>query len=141
MGNDPEALRIMGERFGKDSLISIATWDGDRPSVRQVDGYYEDGAFYVVTYARSNKMRQIAAHPEVGLCGEWFQGHGIGQNLGHPHDPANAAIMGKLRLVFAAWYNDGDVDEDDPDTCVLRLSLTDGVLFDHGTRYELVFGL
>ena len=44
------AIKIMNERFGKDSPISIATMDGSRLSVRTVDGYYEDGAFYVVTY-------------------------------------------------------------------------------------------
>ena len=29
------------------------------PCVRNVDAYYEDGAFYVITYALSNKMKQI----------------------------------------------------------------------------------
>ena len=31
------ALDVMNERFGKDSLIALATLDGTRPSVRTVD--------------------------------------------------------------------------------------------------------
>ena len=48
MSKYDDANKIMNERFGKDSLISIATVDGTHTSVRTVDGYYEDGAFYVV---------------------------------------------------------------------------------------------
>ena len=55
------ALDVMNERFGKDSLIALATLDGTRPSVRTVDAFYEDGAFYVIAHALSGKMKQIAA--------------------------------------------------------------------------------
>ncbi len=41
------AMEIMAERFGKDSLIAVATIDGERLHNRMVDAYYEDGAFYV----------------------------------------------------------------------------------------------
>lgn len=40
---DRNALRILDERFGCDSLISLATINGDAPAVRTVNGYYEDG--------------------------------------------------------------------------------------------------
>jgi hypothetical protein len=39
------ALTLMTERFGHDTLLSVATLDGDRPSVRIVDAYYENSAF------------------------------------------------------------------------------------------------
>ena len=51
----------------------------------------------------------------------------------------NAEIMSKLRTVFAEWYDNGHVNEADPDTILLRIRLTDGVLFSHGTRYDLDF--
>lgn len=54
-----ETKRLMDERFGHDSVIALATQDGDMPSVRYVNAYYEDGAFYVITYALSNKMQQL----------------------------------------------------------------------------------
>jgi len=80
---NPKALSLMEERFGHDSLISLATVEDDRPSVRIVNSYYEDGAFYTVTYALSNKIKQIQKNPDVAICGEWFTAHGIGENLGY----------------------------------------------------------
>jgi len=130
------AVKIMNERFGKDSFISIATMGGNRPSVRMVNGYYEDGAFYVVSYTLSNKMKQIKANPEVAVCGiEWFSGHGTGENLGWVRDECNAAIMAKLRKVFASWYTGGHVNEDDRNTCLMRVRLTDGVIIDYEKKY------
>lgn len=134
------ALDVMNERFGKDSLIALATLDGERPSVRNVNALYEDGAFYVITHALSGKMKQIALNPAVAVSGEWFTGHGVGENIGHLCAEQNLAIAAKLRAAFAAWYGNGHINEADPNTCILRVRLTDGVLFSHGTRYDLDFG-
>lgn len=123
-----DKVATMMTELGRNCLISVATLDGDRPSVRVVCGYYEDGDFYVVTYTLSNKMQQIAASPIVGVCGEWFSGHGVGENLGYVLDEKNAEIMARVREVFADWYTEGDVDESDPNTCLLRIRMTDGVL-------------
>jgi len=139
MNKYPEAEKILIERFGKDTIISLATLDGKRPAVRVVNSYYEDGAFYTVTYARSGKMKQIKKNPGVALCAEWFTAWGVGENIGHVRDAGNAALMNKLRDVFAAWYDNGDVNEDNPHTCILRVRLTEGVLMSHGTKYEIDF--
>ena len=133
------ALKILDERFGCDSLISLATINGDAPAVRTVNGYYEDGSFYTITYALSNKMRQIEMKPAVAICGEWFTANGIGENLGYIRNENNEEIADKLRTVFAEWYSDGHTDEADPNTIILRIRLTDGVLFSHGTRYDIDF--
>lgn len=45
---------IMKERFGKDNIIALATIDNDIPYVRNVNAFYEDGAFYIITYGISN---------------------------------------------------------------------------------------
>lgn len=136
--NFPQTAReIMDMRFGCDSLIALATIDGSVPSVRAVNAYYEDGCFYVVTYALSGKMKHIAANPVVGICGEWFTGHGIGESLGHVLSESNAEMMSKLRAVFDEWYTNGHVDESDPNTILLRIRLTDGVLMAQGVRYEI----
>ena len=134
-----QALSLMTERFGHDTLLSLATMDGSRPAVRTVNSYYEDGSFYTVTYALSNKMNQIKENPEVAVCGEWFTAHGIGENLGWVRDEKNAEMMSKLRAAFAEWYDNGHTNEDDPNTCLLRIRLTDGVLFSNGTKYEIDF--
>lgn len=136
---DAEIAAVMTERFGHDTLLSVATMNGDRPAVRIVDAYYEDGAFYSITYALSNKMLQIRQNPAVAVCGEWFTASGIGENMGHPRDEKNVALAAKLREVFASWYSNGHTNEDDPNTCILRVRLTEGLLFRHGTRYDIDF--
>ena len=147
MNKYDEAMKLLDERFGHDVLISLATIETIpsssriRPAVRNVNSFYEDGAFYTVTYAMSNKIQQITATPEVAIdvCNEWFTANGIGENLGWVRDEKNAEMMAKLRTVFAEWYNNGHTNEEDPNTCLLRINLTNGVLFQHGTRYEIDF--
>lgn len=130
---------IMKERFGKDSLIALATVSDGIPHVRTVDAVYIDGSFYVVTYALSGKMQQIAKEPMVAVAGDWFTAHGIGENLGHVLLPENMQIMDVLRSAFAAWYDNGHTNESDLNTCLLKIRLTDGVLFSNGTRYDIDF--
>jgi len=139
MNKYDEAMQILAKRYSHDNLVSVATLCNNRPSVRIVNGYYEDGAFYVVTYALSNKMQDIKACPDVAVCAEWFTAHGLGDNLGYVLNESNAEIMSKLRAVFAEWYDNGHTNENDPNTCVLRIRLTDGVLLNHGTRYDIDF--
>ena len=49
MGNGfpKEARDIMDERFGCDTLLSLATADDGVPHVRTVNSYYEDNGEYV----------------------------------------------------------------------------------------------
>lgn len=133
------AAAILNHRFGHDTLIALATVENGIPHVRTVNSYYEDGSFYTITYALSGKMQQIAADPHVAICGDWFTAQGIGENLGHILLPENQALAAKLRTAFAAWYDNGHTNEADPNTCILRIRLTNGVLFSHGTRYDLDF--
>lgn len=139
MKHNETTNRILTDRFGKDSLIALATVEESIPHGRTVDAVYMDGAFYVVTYALSGKMQQIAKNPVVAVSGEWFTAHGIGENLGHVLLPENQAIMDILRAAFAAWYDNGHTNEADPNTCLLKIQLTDGVLFSDGTRYDIEF--
>ena len=130
---------IMNERFHHDSLIAFATLDGNKPCVRTVNSFYEEGAFYVITYALSNKMKQIKENPTVAICGDWFTAHGVGENLGHILREENAEMAEKLRRAFSSWYNNGHTDEEDPNTCILRIQLTEGVLLADGSSYEIDF--
>ena len=136
---DKKALEIMDERFGCDSLISLATLIGEVPCVRIVNSYYENGSFYTITHVLSNKMKQIGINPAVAICGEWFTANGVGENLGWVRDKKNQDIAGKLRTAFAEWYSNGHTDESDPNTIILRIRLTDAVLLSHGTRYDIDF--
>ena len=137
MTNLERALAIMDERVGRDRMISLATSMNDLPSVRDVNGYYRDGSFYIITHALSGKMQQIAQNPRVAISGEWFSAHGLAENLGHVLKEENRELILTLRQVFSSWYHNGHVDETDPNTCILRVRLTDAVLFKDGTRYAI----
>jgi len=139
MKHNAQTELLLTERFGRDALIALATAEDGIPHVRTVNAVYIDGAFYVVTYALSGKMRQIAKNPTVAISGEWFTAHGIGENLGQVLLPENKAVMDILRAAFAAWYDNGHTNEADPNTCLLKIKLTDGVLFAGGKRYDIDF--
>ena len=139
MKHNAQTDLILTKRFGKDSLIALATVEDGIPYVRTVDAVYIDGAFYVVTYSLSGNCKQIAKNPTVAISGEWFTAHGVGENLGHVLLPENKVVMDILRAAFAAWYDNGHTNEADPNTCLLKITLTDGVLFADGTRYDIEF--
>ena len=135
----PEIEAVLNERFGHDNLIPLATLDGGFPAVRTVNAYYENGAFYVITCALSGKMRQLAENPTCALAGEWFTAHGMGESMGWFRRPENAPIAAALRCAFAEWIDNGHNNFDDPNCVILKISLTKGTLFSHGTRYDIDF--
>lgn len=151
MSKYEEGLKIIEETCGnnKDNVISLATIatapsaDGNPiPVVRDVDAYFEDGVFYVVTYTTTNKIRHITQNKEVAISVhfEGFSGNGIGENLGWVLDPKNAELRSKLRAVFADWYDIAN-NEQDENCCILAIRLTSGTIMkDHGAvRYNMDF--
>ena len=130
-------IEILSERFGKDSLMALATVDEQGvPWVRTIDAIFYGDSFYTITYALSNKMKQIENNSIVAISGDWFSGHALAESLGHIKLESNKEMADRLRTTFASWYNNGHTNEDDPNTVILKLKLTDGILFSHGTKYE-----
>ena len=138
-GISQEAETILLERFGKDSIIALATVEDGVPYVRNVNALYHDGAFYIITHGRSNKIRQIEKNPAVAISGDWFTAHGVGVNLGYFGKQENQPVAEALKKAFASWIDNGHNDFSDVNTCILRVKLKDGVLFSHGTRYNITF--
>src|SRR5690554_753882 len=151
MSRYEEGLKIIEERCGgdRDNVISLATIalepnvEGKpRPYVREVDAFYEDGVFYVTTWAKSTKMQQIAQNQEVAfaVCNQWFSGNGIGENLGWIMDSKNVKLRSKLRDAFSAWYDIAN-DEKDENCIILAIRVTRAtVIKDHGVvRYNMDF--
>ena len=134
-----EANKIMIERFGKDNIISLATIYEGVPYVRNVNAYYENGAFYIITYGRSNKMKHIENNPTVAVAGDWFTAHGRGINLGFFGKEENHQIAENLRYAFKEWIDNGHNNFNDENTIILCIKLTDGLLLSHGTRYDIDF--
>ena len=139
MNWNAQAEKIMMERFGndKDNIISLATVENGVPYVRYVNAYYEEGSFYIITHALSNKMRHIQTSHTVAIAGDWFTAHAKVMNLGWFCDEKNCFLVKKLKKAFANWIDNGHNDFSDENTIILCLELTDAVLFSHGTRYEL----
>ena len=138
MSQYDDAIRMIAERFGRDSLISIATVEGTRPYVRIVNGYYEGGSFYIITEAVSQKVQQIESHAEVAICGDWFTAHGIGQNLGSVRHERNVEIMATLRKIFADWYSTAYANAYEPISCLLRIRLTDAICIDLEEKHGIL---
>jgi hypothetical protein len=138
MSKYEKGLSILEEKFGnyKDNVLGLATIAIEpgasgkpRPVVRDVDAFYEDGAFYVVTYAKSSKMQQIAQNNEIAIAVnfEWFTASGTGENMGWVMKPENADIRSKLRKAFEKWY-DAANNENDENCCILKIGLTNGII-------------
>lgn len=130
-----EVKKVMMERFGKDTVIALATVENSIPYVRNVNAYYENGAFYIITHALSNKMKHMENNPIVAIAGEWFSAHGKGINLGYWGKTENQLIAKKLKKIFAEWIDNGHNNFDDENTIILCVELTDGLLLSHGTKY------
>ena len=138
MNDYEKGMAILEEKFGgfKDNVLGLATIadepgaNGDpRPVVRDMDAFYEDGVFYSITYAKSNKMQQIEKNNEIAIAVNfaWFNASGIGENLGWVLDPKNAGIRTKLRQAFEKWYDMAN-NENDENCCYLAMRLTSGII-------------
>lgn len=138
LGNDKEIV------IGLATIsLSTSSEGKPRPAVRLVSAYYEDGKFYVSTSLKKNKMKQIEVNDEVAVCGfDWISFQGKAKNLGWVKDRKNAAILSKFKKVFG-WF-DAVGDEDNPDSIVLEITLTEGTFIDYPEdenqiKYEIDF--
>ncbi|MDF2678756.1 MAG: pyridoxamine 5-phosphate oxidase [Bacillota bacterium] len=143
MNKYENAMKLMEERCGngKEEVIALATISlsssaagTPRPAVRMVCAYYEDGVFYVSTDARKNKMQQIEKNNQVSVGGlGWYAFQGTAENLGWVKDEKNAEIRAKFKTIFD-WFDEVG-DEDNPNSIVLRISLTEGTITDNEKKY------
>lgn len=143
MSKFENAMKLLEERCGNDKevVIALATISltsnaagNPRPAVRMVCAYYEDGVFYVSTDAKKNKMLQIEKNNEVAVAGlDWFAFHGKAENLGWVKDEKNAEIRAKFKKIFD-WFDEVG-DEDNPDSIVLRITLTEGTIIDNERKF------
>ena len=143
MSKYENAMKIMEERSGngKEEVIALSTISlssnaagNPRPAVRMVCAYYEDSVFYVSTDAKKNKMLQIEKNNEVSVCGlGWYAFQGRAENLGWVKDEKNAEIRAKFKKIFD-WFDEVG-DEDNPNSIVLRISLTEGTITDNEKKY------
>ena len=151
MSRYAEGIKLIEESCGnkKDNVIALSTIATDKiangnpqPYVRDVDAYYESGVFYITTWAKSNKIQQIAQNKEVAfsVCFKGISGIGMGENLGWVLDPKNAEIRAKVCKILADWYDQAN-NEQDENCVILAIRITQCMIFrDHGAvRYNMDF--
>ena len=138
MNEYEKAMGAMAELFAKDCQFALATAKDNVPSVRVVDTYYDAGSLYIVTYGKSQKVKEMEANPRVSLCSNLYRFNGTARHIGHPLEPQNKAIREKLTGAFSAWYFLHN-DEKDPHMCYVRIALTDGFFHKDGTGYRVNF--
>ena len=135
-----EALSIINEQFGngKDNIIALATIDLEsgtpRPVVRDVDAFYEEGVFYIITYALTRKVKQLEANPQVGVSVNFgdFNGMGIAKNHGWVMKPENSEVRAKMHNIFKEWYEVAN-NESDENFVIVSITLKEARLrLDHG---------
>jgi len=135
-----KALQVMNELFAKDSQFAMATVNGNTPSVRFVDTFFENGSFYVVTYSKSQKVQELKDNSQVSLCNKLYRFSGNANNIGHPLLLENRAIRENLIKVFEAWYFAHN-NENDENMCYVKIEIKEGFFYKDGTGYKVNFQL
>ncbi|GAB6109377.1 pyridoxamine 5'-phosphate oxidase family protein [Fusibacter bizertensis] len=138
MSNFQESLEVLESLFAKDCQFALATISDQTPSVRIVDTFYNEGSFYIVTYANSKKVVELMQYPNVALCHDFYNFTGTAENTGHPLKEDNLAIREKLTKVFAPWYFAHN-NENDENMCYVKVNLTNGFYYKDGKGYKVDF--
>ncbi len=133
-----KSLIVLEELFGRDCQFALATSKAHVPSVRIVDTFYDDGAFYMVTYRTSQKAVEICANERVALCDQLFRFSGTAHFIGHPLQQENSRIRSKLVNAFEPWYFKHN-NESDADMCYIRIEPKHGFFYKDGTGYKVDF--
>jgi general stress protein 26 len=133
-----EAITVMKELYGRDVAMPLATVNGDKANIRVINAYFKENTFYITTYSLSNKMKEIEKNPNVALNHNLFIAHGMGKNIGNPLMEENRELREELKKVFCAFY-DKHICEEDINTCILAITLTDAVIFAHDYKYFIDF--
>ncbi len=131
-----QAHAAMERLFGQDTVMVLATCGEGGVTARSVNGYYKDGSVYVLSYALTQKARDIAFRPDAALCSGLNSMKGKARNLGHPLAEGNGALRDELKRVFHAFYG-RHVDENDEHTCIFEIRLTSALAFEGGMKYMI----
>ncbi len=133
-----KSLLALEELFGRDFTFVLATAKDGVPSQRVVDTFLNDGVFWIVTYANTNKVREIAQNPHVSLCSDFYSFKGTARCAGHPLQEGNREIRSKLIRVFEPWYFAHN-DENDEDMCYIKVLPETGFFHKDGMGYRVDF--
>lgn len=133
-----EYEKVLVKLFQKDTPFALATCKENCPTVRMVDFYYKDGAFYGVSYGTSRKMKDIEHNAKVALCKDMYRFEGEAYNIGHPLLATNKVIREELIKAFEKWYFLHN-NEQDKHMCYMKIELNNGFFYADGIGYQVDF--
>jgi len=126
------------EIYAQDNIFVLATIKEGYPSMRCVDTFYDDGAFWIVGYSFTNKAKDIEINPQVSLSNGWNNFKGKAYNMGHPLDEKNKEIREKLIEAFKNWYFLAN-NEVHKTMCYIKVELEHGFFHTEGKSYLIDF--
>ncbi len=132
------ALEVMTENFSQVTEMCLASSADNVVNARDLNAYYHDGKFYVLSKVGNTLMHDIAINPNVGLCHGSHNMKGTARSLGHPLDAENAAMRKAMKREFSLNY-DEYVTEDNPDMRIVEITLTHAETYTRYHRYEIDF--
>lgn len=131
--------RLMKQLFSRDYQFALATSNHNEVHNRFVDTYYENNAFYIVTYGTSKKVQDILVNDQVALtCRKLYSFQGKAVHLGHPLKEDNELIRNQLIHVFKDWYFQHN-NELDPLMCYIKIDITKAFFHLDGIGYSVDF--
>ena len=132
------AKEVMHENFGHVVEMSLASCMENNVTVRDVNVYYDNGKFYLLSKSTNSLMRDIAVNPRVGLCNASHNVYGNAKSLGHPLEAKNADLRKMLKKQFSMNY-DEYVTEHNPEMRIVEITVTTAETFTRYHRYEIDF--
>lgn len=129
-----EVCALVEKKYGEDCTMSLATCVENDVSVRVIDVFYKEKAFFFTTHTSSKKMKQIALNPNVAMCKDLFNMTGTAVKLGSPLLKKNSSIRDQVKKVFYKFY-DRHVNENDSGTCIVKIDCQWILFFDKDSKY------
>lgn len=132
------AKEVMQENFGHIVEMCLASCVDNKVTVRDLNAYYRDGKFYVLSKASNSLVHDIAINPRVGLCHGSHNIYGMAKCLGHPLEAKNADLRKILKKQFSLNY-DEYVTEHNKEMRIVEITVTQAETYTRYHRYEIDF--
>lgn len=132
------AKEVMSENFGHIVEMCVASCVDNNVAVRDLNTYYHDGKFYILSKNGNSLVRDIAVNPRVGLCHGSHNIYGTAKSLGHPLERNNSELRKMLKKQFSLNY-DEYVTEHNPEMRIVEVTVTQAETYTRYHRYEIDF--
>jgi len=137
--NDSNIMAILKERYQYDTILLIATAKDNVPTLRSVDTFYFEGAFWIVSDRNNRYVQEITNNENVMISDGghnrfWCRAHMIG----HPLEASNRNIRAVYKTVFHHWYDEVN-NEDSPSLCYIKAVPYKGYLHQNKQGYTFDF--